>query len=245
MTQMTSTVEFITPAIAEEYLKKNTDNRPLSNNTVNKYVREIENGEWKRNGESISFSEDGVLLNGQHRLHAIIKSGHTIETVVVRGCDNDSFTTCDGGKARSNADVFAIAHIKHYKLVASVVNKYVFFHKGVSSLGKESALNAFKITKADLLDTYRKNSNLFDYAIELSRKYYSKLHLLNIQEIGGMFVYLVADKQHDEDLVQNFFRMLFYGDNITNSTVSVLRERIIKDKISNNTMTPPDTSWLS
>ena len=37
------------------------------------------------NGEPIQIAEDGTLLNGQHRLNAVIESGATVPMLVVRG----------------------------------------------------------------------------------------------------------------------------------------------------------------
>jgi len=87
---ITATMERITPEIAEEYLKHNTDNyRFLSRDKVNNYAEDMKHGLWKANGESIVFGADGILKDGQHRLNAIVKSGIPCEILVVRGVEND------------------------------------------------------------------------------------------------------------------------------------------------------------
>lgn len=68
-------VETITPDMAREYLKSNSMNRPLNDRTVNLYAQEMRTGNWKLNGEAICFGKNGALLNGLHRLYAIVKSG--------------------------------------------------------------------------------------------------------------------------------------------------------------------------
>ena len=47
----------------------------------------MQNGEWKLNGKSICFDWNGRLLNGQHRLSAVVRSGVPLTTLVVRGLD--------------------------------------------------------------------------------------------------------------------------------------------------------------
>ena len=71
---MTITVnqETITPELAAEFLKKNKSNRPLSSKHVIALAGSIERGEWMFTGESIKFSESDTLLDGQHRLSAIV-----------------------------------------------------------------------------------------------------------------------------------------------------------------------------
>ena len=72
---ITTKVEKITPELAREYLKKNTDNyRKLARGTVRNYAEDIKNGRWELNGETIVFAESGVLQDGQHRLAAIIQA---------------------------------------------------------------------------------------------------------------------------------------------------------------------------
>ena len=86
-------VEKINPKVAKEYLKKNVNN-PRGTNSLNRaHVKQLADdmkaGLWQLNGEAIVFDEDGYLKNGQHRLAAVILSGVTIETVVLRGVSRD------------------------------------------------------------------------------------------------------------------------------------------------------------
>ena len=78
-------VETITPQLAEIYLGKNTHNRNIRKPVVGKYANDMENGFWNFDGAPIRFADDGTLLDGQHRLHAIIKSNKAIDLLVVRG----------------------------------------------------------------------------------------------------------------------------------------------------------------
>lgn len=78
--------EVITPETAEEMLTHNTHNyRAISKQIVARYVDEIQGNSWEANGDTIVFSEDGTLLNGQHRLTAVVNAGKPIVSLVVRG----------------------------------------------------------------------------------------------------------------------------------------------------------------
>lgn len=70
--KITAKVETITPEIAKTMLGENVNNRRISRDNVNLFAREIRNGEWRFNGEAIKFGKDGRLLDGQHRLLAVI-----------------------------------------------------------------------------------------------------------------------------------------------------------------------------
>lgn len=98
-----------TPAWAAAVLEtSNTRNRKLSN-TWNRLRSAIARGAWKINGECVVFDTDGVLIDGQHRLHAIAQSGRAVPVLVVYGVEPGAFVTFDQGKKRSGADVLSTA----------------------------------------------------------------------------------------------------------------------------------------
>jgi hypothetical protein len=81
------TIEVISPEEAQAYLDNNAKHRPIKEKKVNEYMQEMSDGKWRLNGKTICFDVNGRLLNGQHRLSAIVKSGVSLTTVVVRGLD--------------------------------------------------------------------------------------------------------------------------------------------------------------
>jgi hypothetical protein len=81
------TVEIINPEEAQAYLDNNAKHRPIKEKKVDAYMTEMADGRWRLNGKTICFDTDGRLLNGQHRLSAVVKSGVSLTTVVVRGLD--------------------------------------------------------------------------------------------------------------------------------------------------------------
>jgi hypothetical protein len=60
--------------------------------------------EWRLNNDAIVFAEDGRLLNGQHRLSALIQSKTTQTFLVVYGVAESSQLTMDIGQRRNYAD---------------------------------------------------------------------------------------------------------------------------------------------
>lgn len=97
--------EIINPETALEYLEQNKDNRSLRGRAVDMYTRNIEAGEWKITGETVKFGKDGRLLDGQHRLSAIVRSGKPITTLVVRGLEPDVQSVIDTNIHRTAGDM--------------------------------------------------------------------------------------------------------------------------------------------
>lgn len=102
-------LQTITPEIAKKWLDEtNTNNRKLRHAHVSKMASDIVNGRWFTNGASIVFNCDGTLLDGQHRLAAIVEANMTIQMIVVRGVSKDAMPTIDGNISRSASDVLML-----------------------------------------------------------------------------------------------------------------------------------------
>lgn len=115
-------VTLVTPKMAEEWLEKNANNRPLANAAVNRYVHYIKTGQWRVNGEPLILDPDENLLNGQHRCNAIVKAEMAIPMVVIIGIDRDAFLTLDQGKIRSAADTLSVIGEEKARALASALS---------------------------------------------------------------------------------------------------------------------------
>lgn len=102
----------ITPELARQWLDKhNGHNRKASLSHIGFLANQMKAGKWMDTGDSIKFAENGDLLDGQHRLMAIVKSGISIEQVVAREIQNEAFQVIDTGKLRSGADTLHVSAI--------------------------------------------------------------------------------------------------------------------------------------
>ena len=102
MTMKTSIFETITPELAEVYLSRNAEGqRKINPNRVADYAADMGKGLWVANGEAVIFDDAGRLIDGQHRLSAIIRAGVPVEMLVVRGVEGKSFQTIDQGFSRT------------------------------------------------------------------------------------------------------------------------------------------------
>jgi hypothetical protein len=115
----TAAWELITPKIAAAYLDHNPDeffNRKITEKRVGSIAREMSAGMWEATHQGIAFDETGSLIDGQHRLLAIIQSGVTCELLVSRGIKRKAFTVIDSGKNRTGHDLASLAGITYGKV---------------------------------------------------------------------------------------------------------------------------------
>lgn len=124
---MRSRVQTITPAKAAEMLAANTSNRPLSKPTVRSFAEAMRRGEWMVTHQGIAFDTNGVLVDGQHRLAAIIDADMAIEMTVFTDVGEGTFDVLDTGKRRNAADVLAIEGEKSSTMLAAMVRTVWLF----------------------------------------------------------------------------------------------------------------------
>ena len=107
---MRTEVVTITPEMAAEWLAKNISNRPLRMSTVEHYASQISRGKWQRTHQGICFDRHGNLIDGQHRLHAIVMAGVSA-VIMVTWLDSDVATMSymvDHGAKRSVSDILQV-----------------------------------------------------------------------------------------------------------------------------------------
>lgn len=142
-------IETITPNVAKEYLSKNTNNyRSVIPHVVNRYAKDISEGLWEENGNAIAFSKSGILLDGQHRLNAIIKANKPVNMVVVRDID-DQASTFDYQTKRTDTQILKASGIGGYarSLQASALASILLcgtFNRN-SSASKETSVKQKRI----------------------------------------------------------------------------------------------------
>jgi hypothetical protein len=98
----------VTPCLAELMLRRNVRNRPMVEGNVDKFVKLIERGEFRVTHQGVAFDWNGDLLDGQHRLAAVIETAKSVEIIVGFGYDPKVFDALDGGRKRTVGDVLSL-----------------------------------------------------------------------------------------------------------------------------------------
>lgn len=118
-------IKLITPEWAGEQLKAfNTGNRRMRRWWSEALAQSIKRGEWILTHQGIAFTEDGRLLDGQHRLFAVVLSGVPVEMFVFSNVPNNAFSVIDIGQKRSISDTTGIS--KRTAEVCRLAAQYTF-----------------------------------------------------------------------------------------------------------------------
>jgi hypothetical protein len=102
---MTTEIREVSPALAAELLSKNTANRAVNKRAVARYAEAMKRGVWRIGNDAICVGLDGVLLNGQHRLNAVVESGVTVKMLFRSGVEQGDLFAMDQGNKRIGADI--------------------------------------------------------------------------------------------------------------------------------------------
>lgn len=211
------TTEFVkvTPEIAEKMLTKNPRNRNISTRTLVRYGRAMIAGEWMVTGEAIKFSADGNLLDGQHRLAAVVWSGKTVPMMIVRGLPASAQDVMDTGRSRTSGDQLKISGFTDPNALAAAARLVVLYESG--QLGSKDQVSTPRIK--ELVE----DNSLLIHATSRGRAISRGCDLR--PAVAAMTFYELM--KIDDEKAQVFFDRLTDGANLpSGSPILALRARL-------------------
>jgi hypothetical protein len=118
---------WVTPELARLWLTRNDQNRKIRDHLVNAMARDMATDHWAYTGEAIKFDRTGKLLDGQHRLKAVLKSGATVKMFVITDLPAEAQSFMDAGARRSAGDALAFREEVNATLLASTIRFAIRF----------------------------------------------------------------------------------------------------------------------
>lgn len=152
----------VTPELAEFWLTQNEANRSVRRAIWKAYARDMAAGAWKLTAEPIKISPSGKLLDGQHRLHAVVESGATVQMFVAYDVPEDAQAAMDSGSKRTAADALALRGDSQTSLVAATARIALGVAYSPDSIGRYTA------THAEIMDWVDNYPDVFDAAAFIS-----------------------------------------------------------------------------
>lgn len=221
-----SKVVTITPSLAAEYLKNNKNNRPIRNGHVKFLADQMRNGQWVLNGAPIIFV-GRALIDGQHRLSAIIKSGRPVSVLVVRMPlsvqARHVFDTIDQNVVRDGKDVLAIRGEVNCSTLATILRELHSYDKGIEQRCRYSNRQIL-----EFLETYPDARESAFFASTNNKKSGSALMT---RGQWGFFHYVLS--RIDKDDALDFLTKLLIGADISvGHPVHTLRNHLFKLQIN-------------
>lgn len=220
--------KLIGPELAARLLERNTMNRPLSSRKVEIYAKYMANGEWQLNGEPIIVADTGKLLNGQHRLHAIIKCGKPQWATLTTGIKEAAFATIDNSPGRPNKDVLAVAGYKNPGTLSSAITYLIALKR--NGTGEHLRVPP---SKTEIVAFAESHPELCHY-VSRAETYYKRFSALPKGDAAAMgYLFSLVNENKERE----FFDGLTTGAGLSaSSPVLALRNKLIEDKMSKASM---------
>jgi hypothetical protein len=215
-------------ALAKKLLGQNAENnRNVRPGKVDQYVRDMLAGHWPITGETIKVNTEGVLMDGQHRLTALIEAarinpGIEVPMLIAYNVDPSVMPVLDTGVPRGLHDLVGIAHsAKQSHLVAAVVRRILQWEQG-NYLGASGRAGGVP-THTECLIRLEKDVEGFVAAAARGRDVQQSR--LAPGAPSGTAFYLF--RQIDAEKAHTFFDHLISGENLSGSILT-LRNRLIR-----------------
>lgn len=153
----TQVIERIDAKKAERYLAMMGPNRKLSGEIVDRLVSAMKDGHWVYDGSPIRFNVDGELVDGQHRLWAVVESDLEFDFLVVRGVARVAMATMDTGRRRSFTDVLHLEDetLTNTTSLAATVQIAYRWEKGMRGVNLSAGRGSEVVNNQLLLQFFR------------------------------------------------------------------------------------------
>jgi len=226
----------VSPELATLILSINTNNRIITKSEAKTLAEYMTNDQWMRAGQTLVISDKGVLLDGQHRLEAVVLSGLTIEMIIVTGVKYEAFKVIDTGRKRSVTDLISVMEPglgkPDLRIIYRVCRYIIHFTQSSLSFGgivktvKNLELGNFY----QHMDTHEKI--YLESCIEQGRKFYDKSKHVDILDISSYSFLYYTLSNLNKDKADTFFASLSSGENISKDgdTVAIylLRDKLLE-----------------
>lgn len=152
----------VTPELAEFWLTQNRSNRNVRRPIWRAYARDMAAGAWKLTAEPIKLAPDGTLLDGQHRLHAVVEADVPVQMFVAYDVPPEAQAAMDSGAKRTAADALNLRGDSNAALVAAVARIALGVAYSPESVGRHQA------THAEIVDWVDEHPGVFEAASFIS-----------------------------------------------------------------------------
>lgn len=127
-----SELVLVTPEMAAAMLANNPSNRNIRGKVVDMYARDMGNEKWLVTGESIKLDKSGALIDGQHRLTAVVKSGVAVWMYITTGLDKSAQSVMDMALRRATSDNLHMQGELNASTLVAVVRLSIAHERGIT-----------------------------------------------------------------------------------------------------------------
>lgn len=214
-------LEEITPDMAEEIMETNVEhNRHIKYAQVERYARDMAAGKWLDNGETVKIDTDGRLIDGQHRMLAIVEAGVTVKLWVARGLAPEAIGSVDIGTSRKYSDLLKLGGETNVMQLGAFLRRLYLWERGIRV--KKGTLSP---SPAEMNVVLENNRELVQLAMARGSDTRQQFKPIT-PSVGAMAFFLFARIDYNQAM-EFFDRLADGGIADTGHPISRLRHRLI------------------
>lgn len=194
--------------------------RHQSQSRTERYARDMSEKRWRQTGDPIRFDRDMNLLDGQHRLAAMVDSGETLRGQVVQILfDDQAMLVLDQGAKRTLSDARRIGGKSHVQpvVMSAIILEHSGFHvhklHSMTLTEKIGVVDAYGARARELLGEWRSSQT---------------------KPGSGALAAAIACMRVDREAAAEFFTAVFNNEPITggklNKTAATLASWIMSTR---------------
>lgn len=214
--------------MVDSLLAMNTSNRRVKPAVVERYARDMASGYWPLTSQGIGVSNEGVLLDGQHRLLAMQKAGYPpLEVLLVTGLHPNSQRVIDQQSKRTARDIFRLSFDATIAATAPAILQ---------------VLARFEPECQTPISSGKSGTLTIDEMYDLYELYYESIEpVCRIEGVRGFLsaaymaagAFMLHKKQTTIDIIAEFFDQVKGGENLNKKMPAYhLRNYVISSKSS-------------
>jgi len=233
-------VRTISPKLAAEWVELRFEGqRELGRAHIKNLSARMKAGQWVDNGEPIVFDWYGRLINGQHRLYAIIDSGVTIKATIIWGMDPLAYLHMDEITSVRKAEHYLVGWRNGKKAVTAYrwMLDFADYDKkatesgadfrGFVSIGRRSGTK-WDANREDMLSWCFDHQDAIEHVTSVVGNKEARPVMPPHGLVGGFYLWVYLD--HPQ-LADEFFRRIIDGLDLTREDpIYLLRKRLLQLK---------------
>ena len=210
-------VHDITPEMAKTILTyRNKNNRKYRYNQLAKLSDAIEKGEWKVTNQGLAFDKEGNLIDGQHRLAAVLQTRKTVPMMVATNMPADIFNVVDSGCKRTTGDALDILGSENGLVVSGAIKIFICYQKFPDQ--SWSGTSILQPTAIEITEIYKQRSEQIEALLAVIKSKHKGFKCF-APSLGLAFSMLLLDSGWSDVQIWEFWDAVTLGANLSSDSV--------------------------
>lgn len=192
--------------MASELLDRAAANRDVRKSRIARYRADMVSDHWVLNGEPIIISNEGKMIDGQHRCMAVMGTEAKADVLLVLGVEPEAMATMGQGVPRTAGDYLGIEGEPNARTCASIARLILAYKRNEG----EALRDTSKPTNAEVLEFYHAQRDAIQHSAALATSYKEHIMALVAPSVLGFCHAILTEI--DPDAADDYITQVAKGE---------------------------------